>query len=128
MNSLNHNISPKTVFRPHILRIAKVAKQKSRINAKAKGEQNQSRIVQPPHLKLKRRPGAPKGNRNALKHGLYTAEMSEMRLHVRHTIADLKLAAAQVRMQALLMDADSRLRAAGLASPRLPELPAWAME
>jgi hypothetical protein len=53
---LAYNISPKTAFPPHTLRIAKVAKQKSRINAKAKGEQNQSQIVQPPYLKLKRKP------------------------------------------------------------------------
>jgi hypothetical protein len=126
----DHNISTRKEYSPHILRIAKIARQKSRINAKAKDERNQSQTVQPPYLKLKRKPGARKGNRNALKHGLYTAEMAAMKIQVCQAIAEMKLAAAQVRMQAALMDRESRarLRAAKPVSLRLPELPKLAME
>lgn len=48
----------------------------------------------PPETSAKRRPGAPKGNRNALKHGLRTREMdafrAEVRAHIRETRALLK--------------------------------------
>ena len=121
----DYNISMRKEYPPHILRIAKIAKQKSKINSKAKGEQNQSQTVQPPYLKLKRKPGAPRNNRNALKTGLYTGEMRDLRCRVRQAIADAKFAVAQARLQATLMDMESRarLRAAGPALARLPDLP-----
>ena len=123
-----YNISSRKEFPPHILRIAKIAKQKSRINSKAKDEQNQSQTVQPPYLKLKRKSGAPKGNRNALKHGLYSGEMTEMKLRVRRAVADLKLAGALVRLEAARMDAETAAmrRAAERAwrlSQKLPSQP-----
>ena len=127
MFHLDYNISARKEFPPYILRIAKIAKQKSKINSKAKAEQNQSQTVRPADLKLKRKPGAPKGNRNARKHGLYTGEMRDLRLRVRLVIADAKCAVAEARMVAALMDAESRLRASGLALPDLPAFqgPVW---
>ena len=119
----DYNISVRKEFPPHILRIAKIAQQKSRINSKAKDKQNQSQTVQPPYLKLKRKAGARKGNRNARKHGLYSGEMTVLRLHVRLAIAEAKQAAAQVRMLAALMDADSRRRVSERASRLLPGHP-----
>jgi hypothetical protein len=109
----DYNISARKEFSPHILRVAKIARQKSRINSKAKTEQNQSQTVQPPHLKLKRKRGARKGNRNALKHGLYAGEMIARMRQVRMVIAEARIAAGQGRMAAALMDAESRRRAAG---------------
>jgi hypothetical protein len=113
MYILDYNISANKEYPPHILRIAKIARQKSRINAKAKTEQNQSQIVRPPYLKLKRKAGARKGNRNALKHGLYSGEMTARMREVRMAIAEARIATAQVRMVAALMDAQSKRRAAG---------------
>lgn len=115
----DYNISTRKEFPPHILRIAKIAKQKSRINPKAKTKQNQSQTVQPPDLRLKRKPGAPKGNRNARKHGLYSGEMAAMRLQVRLALAEAKQAAAQMRMLAALMDAETRRRGSEQALHRL---------
>lgn len=47
---------------------------------------------------IKRRPGAPKGNKNALKHGLRTRESDEfraaVRAHIRETRAAIKFAKA----------------------------------
>jgi hypothetical protein len=125
----NYNISPRKEFSPHILRMAKTARQKSKINSKAKSEQNQSQTVQPPYLKLKRKAGAPKGNDNARKTGLHTAEMRALVHRARMVIAEAKLATAQVRLQATLMELEtrSRLRAARLASARLPVLPSLAL-
>lgn len=123
----SYNISPRKEYPPHILRIAKNARQKSKINSKAKGQQNQSQNVQPPHLKLKRKPGAPKGNRNALKTGLHTGEMRALKVKVRRVIAEAKFAAALVQAEAARMDAETavRLRAAEpaparIAPPRAP--------
>lgn len=106
----DYNIYARKEYPPHILRIAKIAKQKSRINSTAKGERIQSQTVQPPHLKLKRKPGARKGNRNALKHGLYSGAMIAMQLEVRMAIAEAKCAVAEARMVAALMDAETRRR------------------
>src|SRR5690242_6249638 len=106
----DYNIYARKEYPPHILRIAKIAKRKSRINSRAKGEQNQSQTVQPPHLKLKRKAGARKGNRNALKHGLYSGAMIAMQLEVRMAIAESKRAVAMARMAAVLMDAETRRR------------------
>lgn len=121
----DYNISARKEFPPHILRMAKIARQKSKINSKAKSEQNQSQNVQPPTLKLKRKAGAPKGNRNALKTGAYTGEMGHLMTRARLAIAECKSAAAQVRLQATLMDMETRarLRAAGPALTSLPERP-----
>ena len=125
----DYNISSRKEFPPHILRIAKIARQKSKNNSKAKTEQNQSQNVQTPTLKLKRKRGAPRGNSNALKTGLHTAEMRGLMLQVRQAIAQSRLAVAQARMEATLMDMESRarLRAAGPALTPLPDLPrlAW---
>lgn len=125
----DYNISVRKEFPPYILRIAKIARQKSKINSKAKTEQNQSQNVQPPHLKLKRKRGAPKGNSNALKTGLHTGEMLAMKFQVHRAIAETKLAVAQARMAATLMDMESRsrLRAAGPALTPLPDLPRLAL-
>ncbi|HEY8950778.1 MAG TPA: hypothetical protein VIM56_17965 [Rhizomicrobium sp.] len=98
--------------------MAKIAKQKSRINSRAKGEQNQRQTVQPPHLKLKRKSGARKGNRNALKHGLYSGELIDMRLRVRQAVAEAAMATANARIVAAMMDAESKRRAAEQASLR----------
>lgn len=100
-----YNISARKEYSPHILRMAKIARQKSRINSRAKTEQDQSQTVQSPYLKLKRKRGARKGNRNALKHGLYSGEMIVLRLRVRQAIAEAAQAAAQVRMVAARMEA-----------------------
>ena len=35
-------------------------------------------------------PGAPKGNRNALKHGHFTAEAMASRRELRHLVADMR--------------------------------------
>lgn len=115
----DYNISTRKEFPPHILRIAKIAKQKTRINPKAKTKQNQSQTVQPPDLRLKRKPGAPKGNRNARKHGLYSGEMAAMRLQVRLALAEAKQAAAQMRMLTALMDAETKRRGSERALHRL---------
>jgi hypothetical protein len=123
MTSVSYNISPEIVFPPHILRMAKIAKQKSRINAKAKGEQNQGEMAQPPHLKLKRKPGARKGNRNALKHGLYSSALIGMKRRVSCTVAELKHAAAQVRFQAAMMDAETAFKPRAAAPVRSLPVP-----
>ena len=57
---------------------------------------------------MKRTPGARKGNRNALKHGLYSGERIAMRLRVHMAIAEAKRAVAMVRMVTAMMDAETR--------------------
>ena len=128
MNQLTHNISPKTILRPNILRIAKVAKQKSRIDLRGNIKTTQRLRRKPPKLAKKNKGGGQKGNRNALKHGLYSGEMTEMKLRVRRAVADLKLAGALVRLEAARMDAETAAmrRAAERAwrlSQRLPSQP-----
>ena len=103
MNLQANNISAKSAFHPKILRIAKIARQKSRINAKAKSEQNQSRIAQAAVLKRKQKPGAHKSNRNALKHGLYSAPMIALKRRVAGARAGLKQAAAMMDMETAAM-------------------------
>ena len=122
---IDYNISPRKEYSPHILRMAKTAKAKSRINSKVKSERNQSGNVQTAHLKLKRKPGAPKGNRNARKHGLYSGEMLALMAQARRVIAEMKLAAALVRAEAARMDAESsrRLSAALGSRPRTTRAP-----
>ena len=44
--------------------------------------------------KRRRRPGAPRGNRNSLKTGLYTAEMKARRAYLHSVMARLRLARA----------------------------------
>ena len=113
MNSVTYNISAKPSFPPHILRIAKIARQKSRINAKAKGEENQSQTVQPPVLKLKCKPGAHKGNRNALKHGLYSEPVLALKRNVSYAISRLRRAASEIRFKAAMMDAETAIMRRG---------------
>lgn len=50
----------------------------------------------PPQTSPKRRPGAPRGNRNAFKHGLYSAEVLDLRRRLRawHRRANAAVAAA----------------------------------
>ena len=107
---LDYKISPRKEFPPHILRMAKTAKQKSWIYPKTKVEQNQRQIVQPAYLKLKRKPGAPQGNRNAHKHGLYAGGLLELKRKARIAIASVKLSAAIANQQAAMMRADTALR------------------
>ena len=48
----------------------------------------------------KRGRGAPKGNRHALKTGCHTAEMRALLLRARLQVAELKMAASMVRLEA----------------------------
>jgi hypothetical protein len=103
----DYNISARKEFPPHILRIAKIAKQKSKINSKAKTEQNQRQTVQPPYLKLKKKRGAPKGNSNAFKTALHTAEAVEMRRQVRACIVQTKRVIAAYNLYAAMKNVGS---------------------
>ncbi|HEY8947269.1 MAG TPA: hypothetical protein VIM56_00135 [Rhizomicrobium sp.] len=100
--------------------IIRDATKKSKINLRAISEPKQRFRIKRPKSPNKNKGGAPKGNRNAQKHGLYTKEIREMRLTVRRMIAQLRLEAALVRADAAWMDAQTfaRLRDAGL-SPRV---------
>lgn len=49
-----------------------------------------------PDQPLRRGPGAPKGNRNAVKHGRRTAEMRALRAEVRFAVQNAKALAAAV--------------------------------
>jgi hypothetical protein len=49
-----------------------------------------------PVLQIKNKGGAPKGNRNALKHGRYTAEIRDLKRRVRFTIRRAKAMCAVV--------------------------------
>jgi hypothetical protein len=121
-----YHISPRKEFPPHILRLAKRVGQKSRINSKAKSEQNQRPDDLRPVLRLKRKAGAPKGSRNALKHGLYSGALIGLKRRARLAIANLKLATAQVKLQAAEIEADAAIkrRAEGPALAPLAALPA----
>ena len=118
----HHNISARSAFPPHILRIAKISKQKSKISLKPKIECPQPLRYKRPKLSKKNKGGAPIGNQYALKTGLHTAEMRALNLEVQLILAETKRAVAQARMVATMMDMESRsrLRAAGLASDRSP--------
>jgi len=50
-----------------------------------------------PAAKQKRRPGAPKGNKNALKHGARTREMDEFRAEVRRHLRESRALMKQVK-------------------------------
>lgn len=93
------------------------ARQKSKINLRAFNTPEQALKRKRPKLCRKNKGGAPKGNRNARKHGLYSEEMRELRLTVRRAIAQLNMAAALVHAEAARMDAEilSRLADAGLS-------------
>jgi len=125
----DYNISARKEFPPHILRIAKIARQKSKNSLSRKIECAQPLRYKRPKLPKKNKGGAPTGNRYALKTGLHTAEMRGLMLQVRQAIAQSRLAVAQARMQTTLMNLESRarLRAAGPALTPLPALPrlAW---
>jgi hypothetical protein len=92
---------------------------KSNINLRADSEGKQRLRIKHPKLCSKNKGGAPKGNRNARKHGRYTKEIRVLRIAVRRMAAELKLAAALVKAEAARMDAGTfmRLREGGL-SPR----------
>jgi hypothetical protein len=97
------------------------AAKKSKINLRAISEPKQRLRIKHPKLSSKNKGGAPKGNRNARKHGLYTQELRQLRWTVRGMIAQLRMEAALVRADAALMDARTfaRLRDAGLSARTL---------
>ena len=68
----DYKIWSRKEFPPHILRIAKIARQKSKNSLTAKIECPQSLRCKRPKLAKKNKGGAPKGNRYALKTGLHT--------------------------------------------------------
>lgn len=97
------------------------AEKKTKINLRGIPVLKQRLRTKPPKLPSKNKGGAPKGNRNGRKHGLYTKEMRDLRLATRGMVARLKLEAALVRAKAARMDAETyiRLRDAGLRARAL---------
>ena len=75
----------------------------------------------PPPATAKRRPGAPKGNRNAFKHGARTRELDELRAaaraHLRQTRALLK------SVRALCLQREEERRRISRAAQALVALP-----
>lgn len=67
------------------------------------GRHSRKSLQPRPAPKRRRKPGAPPGNRNALKSGLYGAEAKALRLRVRLTLARLKLATAQAKLLVVQM-------------------------
>jgi len=99
--------------------------QKFHINLRAEIEPAQRLRRKPPKLRRKNKGGAPKGNRNAFKNGMYAAPMKEMRRRVRACIVEAKRAIALANMESAIKEAKAAamLRAARQACSPRPE--AW---
>ncbi len=85
-------------YTPHrILRNNYIAEPRSSRGSCSKKPDRTCRAAGPKRMP-RRKPGAPRGNRHALKTGLYSGEMKALRLQTRLTIARLKLATAQAKL------------------------------
>ena len=120
MELITHNIPALFPVPPQYLRNAQREGQKSRVNLKAKIEQNQRPGDSPPALRVKQKGGAPKGNRNALRHGLYSGALADLRRRARLCIALLRLAAAEYDARAAAIDAETSMRLSAARCPAWP--------
>ncbi len=125
-----YNMLGRKEYPPQLSRKTKIVGQKLKINLRAEIEPGQRLKRKPPKLCKKNKGGAPRENRNAVKTGLHTTREIARRRQVRACIVEMKRLAAQYHLYAAMknIETGSRLRAAGLASLRLPALPASAPE
>ena len=110
MYRLSYNIYGKKEFSPQKIATMKTEGQKLGINLRANGQSHQPLKRKPPKLRSKNKGGAPKGNRNAMKTGLYTSESIAFRRKVRAVIVYAKRAVAMANMES----ARKEMRAAEL--------------